>query len=160
MKGTYCLIIGNYKTSSLKIGNLYEDHKFKKGFYVYIGSAMNSLVPRLNRHLSDEKKMHWHIDYLLKSPDCHIIDYLLKSPDCHIRDILFNISDKKIECDLAEIISKDGEEIPGFGCSDCSCSSHLIYFKRKRDALASTRNAYDKIDKDYHNLSYLKKSIK
>lgn len=117
MKGTYCLIIGNYKTSSLKIGNLYEDHKFKKGFYVYIGSAMNSLVPRLNRHLSDEKKMHWHIDYLLKSPNCHI------------RDILFNISDKKIECDLAEIISKDGEEIPGFGCSDCSCSSHLIYFR-------------------------------
>ena len=109
---------------------------------------MNSLVPRLNRHLSDEKKMHWHIDYLLKSPDCHI------------RDILFNISDKKIECDLAEIISKDGEEIQGFGCSDCSCSSHLIYFKRKKDALASTRNAYDKIDKDYHNLSYLKKNIK
>ena len=77
--------------------------------------------------------MHWHIDYLLKSPDCHI------------RDILFNISEERIECDLAESISKDGEEIPGFGCSDCSCSSHLIYFKRKRDALASTRNAYDKI---------------
>ena len=136
------------KSEKLDIGHLHNMHKYRKGYYVYIGSAMNSLVPRLNRHLSDEKKMHWHIDYLLKSPDCHI------------RDILFNISDKKIECDLAEIISKDGEEIPGFGCSDCSCSSHLIYFKRKRDALASTRNAYEKIDKDYHNLSYLKKSIK
>jgi Uri superfamily endonuclease len=148
MKGTYCLIISMKKSEKLDIGHLHNMHKYRKGYYVYIGSAMNSLVPRLNRHLSDEKKMHWHIDYLLKSPDCHI------------RDILFNISDKKIECDLAEIISKDGEEIPGFGCSDCSCSSHLIYFKRKRDALASTRNAYDKIDKDYHNLSYLKKSIK
>ena len=136
------------KSEKLDIGHLHNMHKYRKGYYVYIGSAMNSLVPRLNRHLSDEKKMHWHIDYLLKSPDCHI------------RDILFNISDKKIECDLAESISKDGEEIPGFGCSDCSCSSHLIYFKRKRDALASTRNAYEKIDKDYHNLSYLKKSIK
>lgn len=145
MKGTYCLIISMKKSEKLDIGHLHNMHKYRKGYYVYIGSAMNSLVPRLNRHLSDEKKMHWHIDYLLKSPDCHI------------RDILFNISDKKIECDLAEIISKDGEEIPGFGCSDCSCSSHLIYFKRKRDALASTRNAYDKIDKDYHNLSYLKK---
>ena len=133
------------KSEKLDIGHLHNMHKYRKGYYVYIGSAMNSLVPRLNRHLSDEKKMHWHIDYLLKSPDCHI------------RDILFNISDKRIECDLAEIISKDGEEIPGFGCSDCSCSSHLIYFKRKRDALASTRNAYEKIDKDYHNLSYLKK---
>ena len=136
------------KSEKLDIGHLHNMHKYRKGYYVYIGSAMNSLVPRLNRHLSDEKKMHWHIDYLLKSPDCHI------------RDILFNISDKKIECDLAEIISKDGEEIPGFGCSDCSCSSHLIYFKRKRDALASTRNAYEKIDKDYHNLSYLKKKHK
>jgi Uri superfamily endonuclease len=136
------------KSEKLDIGHLHNMHRFKKGYYVYIGSAMNSLVPRLNRHLSDEKKMHWHIDYLLKSPDCHI------------RDILFNISEERIECDLAESISKDGEEIPGFGCSDCSCSSHLIYFKRKRDALASTRNAYEKIDKDYHNLSYLKKSIK
>ena len=136
------------KSEKLDIGHLHNMHKYRKGYYVYIGSAMNSLVPRLNRHLSDEKKMHWHIDYLLKSPDCHI------------RDILFNISEERIECDLAESISQDGEEIPGFGCSDCSCSSHLIYFKRKRDALASTRNAYEKIDKDYHNLSYLKKSIK
>lgn len=134
------------KSEKLDIGHLHNMHKYRKGYYVYIGSAMNSLVPRLNRHLSDEKKMHWHIDYLLKSPDCHI------------RDILFNISEERIECDLAESISKDGEEIPGFGCSDCSCSSHLIYFKRKRDALASTRNAYEKIDKDYHNLSYLKKA--
>ena len=136
------------KSEKLDIGHLHNMHRFKKGYYVYIGSAMNSLVPRLNRHLSDEKKMHWHIDYLLKSPDCHI------------RDILFNISEERIECDLAESISKDGEEIPGFGCSDCSCSSHLIYFKRKKDALASTRNAYEKIDKDYHNLSYLKKKHK
>ena len=148
MKGTYCLIISMKKSEKLDIGHLHNMHRFKKGYYVYIGSAMNSLVPRLNRHLSDEKKMHWHIDYLLKSPDCHI------------RDILFNISEERIECDLAESISKDGEEIPGFGCSDCSCSSHLIYFKRKRDALASTRNAYEKIDKDYHNLSYLKKKHK
>ena len=143
-----CLIISMKKSEKLDIGHLHNMHKYRKGYYVYIGSAMNSLVPRLNRHLSDEKKMHWHIDYLLKSPDCHI------------RDILFNISEERIECDLAESISKDGEEIPGFGCSDCSCSSHLIYFKRKRDALASTRNAYEKIDKDYHNLSYLKKKHK
>lgn len=136
------------KSEKLDIGHLHNMHKYRKGYYVYIGSAMNSLVPRLNRHLSDEKKMHWHIDYLLKSPNCHI------------RDILFNISEERIECALAESISKDGEEIPGFGCSDCSCSSHLIYFKRKRDALASTRNAYEKIDKDYHNLSYLKKKHK
>ena len=123
-------------------------HKYRKGYYVYIGSAMNSLVARINRHLSDDKKLHWHIDYLLEN----------KSSE--IRDILFNISDKRIECDLASTIAENGEEVPKFGCSDCNCNSHLIYFERKRDALASTRNAYEKIDKDYHNLSYLKKKHK
>lgn len=146
MKGTYCLIIGNYKTSSLKIGNLYEDHKFKKGFYVYIGSAMNSLVARINRHLSDEKKLHWHIDYLLKNESSEI------------RDVLFNVSDKKIECDLASTIALNGEEVPKFGCSDCNCNSHLIYFKRKRDAMNSIKSAYEKLDMEYHNLNYFKKS--
>ena len=135
------------KSEKLDIGHLHNMHKYRKGYYVYIGSAMNSLVPRLNRHLSDEKKMHWHIDYLLKSPDCHI------------RDILFNISEERIECDLAESISKDGEEIPGFGCSDCSCSSHLIYFKRKRDAMNSVKSAYEKLDMKYHNLSYFRKEL-
>ena len=67
MKGCYCLIISMKKSDKLKIGNLYQDHKFKKGYYVYIGSAMNSLVARINRHLSDNKKIHWHVDYLLSS---------------------------------------------------------------------------------------------
>ena len=148
MKGTYCLIISMKKSEKLDIGHLHNMHKYRKGYYVYIGSAMNSLVARINRHLSDDKKLHWHIDYLLEN----------KSSE--IRDILFNISDKRIECDLASTIALNGEEVPKFGCSDCNCNSHLIYFERKRDALASTRNAYEKIDKDYHNLSYLKKKHK
>ena len=120
MKGCYCLIISMTKSEKLQIGHLYQDnYKFKKGYYVYVGSAMNSLVARINRHLSDDKKMHWHIDYLLKSE--HAI----------IREILFNISDEKIECELAEEISKDGEKIINFGSSDCKCDSHLFYFKRK-----------------------------
>ena len=70
---------------------------------------------------SDEKKMHWHIDYLLKSENTEI------------RDVLFNISEDKIECDLASIIAENGEGIAKFGCSDCNCKSHLIYFSRKRE---------------------------
>ena len=59
MKGTYCLIISMKKSEKLNIGHLHQDYKFKKGYYVYIGSAMNSLVARINRHLSDlfEKNM-------------------------------------------------------------------------------------------------------
>ena len=135
------------KSEKLDIGHLHNMHKYRKGYYVYIGSAMNSLVARINRHLSDDKKLHWHIDYLLEN----------KSSE--IRDIIFNISDKRIECDLASTIALNGEEVPKFGCSDCNCSSHLIYFKRKRDAMNSVKNAYDNLDMKYHNLSYFRKEL-
>ena len=136
------------KSEKLKIGNVYQDHKFKKGWYVYIGSAMNSLVARIDRHLSDDKKMHWHIDYLLDNENSEI------------RDVIFNISDKMIECDLANNIAENGEGIAKFGCSDCSCNSHLIYFKRKKDALDSVKKAYDKLDIEHYDLKYLKKELK
>ncbi|MDO5819788.1 MAG: DUF123 domain-containing protein [Methanobrevibacter sp.] len=132
------------KSEKLQIGNLYQAHKFKKGWYVYIGSSMNSLVARIERHLSDDKKMHWHIDYLLKSENSEI------------KDVLFNISDEKIECDLARIIANDGEGVPKFGCSDCNCNSHLIYFKRKKDALESVKDAYDTLNFKYYNLNHFK----
>ena len=147
MKGSYCLIISMKKSEKLKIGQLYQDYKFKKGYYVYIGSAMNSLVARINRHLSDDKKMHWHIDYLLKSPNSSI------------RDIYFNISEEKIECDLALEISKYGKGIAKFGSSDCGCNSHLIYFERKSDALSTAKRAYDKLNIEYHDLKYFKKEL-
>ena len=147
MKGCYCLIISMTKSEKLQIGHLHDNYKFKKGYYVYIGSAMNSLTARINRHLSDEKKMHWHIDYLLKSENSEI------------RDVLFNISDEKIECDLASKIAENGEGISKFGCSDCNCKSHLIYFKRKRDAVNSVKSAYDDLNVEYHNLNYFKKRI-
>ncbi len=135
------------KSEKLNIGYLHQDYKFKKGYYVYIGSAMNSLVARINRHLSDDKKMHWHIDYLLESEHSEI------------RDVIFNVSDEKIECDLASAIAENGDGIPKFGCSDCSCSSHLIYFKGKRDAMNSVKSAYNNLDMKYHNLSYFKKEL-
>lgn len=54
MKGCYCLIIKLEKNEKIKIGKL-GSINFKKGHYVYVGSAMNSLESRLKRHLSDEK---------------------------------------------------------------------------------------------------------
>ena len=42
MKGTYCLIISMKKSEKLDIGHLHNMHKYRKGYYVYIGSAMNS----------------------------------------------------------------------------------------------------------------------
>ena len=148
MKGCYCLIIHMTKNNKLKIGSLYkEEYKFKKGWYVYIGSAMNSLLPRIKRHLSDDKKLHWHIDYLLKS-DTSII-----------KEVLFCIVDEKIECELASNIAPFGEEIPKFGCSDCNCKSHLIYFNRKKDALTAVKTTYKTLNIEFKDLKYFRKEL-
>ena len=143
MKGSYCLIIKNKKQSQINVGAI-GLIDFKKGFYVYIGSAMNSLIPRIKRHLSDEKKIHWHIDYLLKNKNITI------------EEVLFNIGEEKIECELAKTISKEGKEIDKFGSSDCNCNSHLIYFENIENSLDSVKKGYNKLNIDYYNIDYFK----
>ena len=108
---------------------------------------MNSLIPRIKRHLSQEKKLHWHIDYLLKNKNTEI------------EEVLFNISNNKIECKLAKKISEKGMEIPKFGCSDCECNSHLIYFKNYEDANENIKKAFNYLNMDYHNLNYFKNKL-
>ena len=134
MKGCYCLIINLDKNSEIRIGRKLGKNKKKKGTYVYVGSAMNSLESRLKRHLSDEKKMHWHIDYLLK--------------ESKITDIIYNES-KKVECELSQYLSKKSASIKGFGCSDCNCESHLYQFKNKKEAIECVKEAYDSIAIEY-----------
>ena len=135
MKGTYCLIINLNNTSKIKIGKKLGKIDFDKGYYVYVGSAMNSLESRINRHLSDEKKMHWHIDYFLKESE--------------IEEVIFNESTKKIECKLSHYISKKATCTQGFGCSDCECESHLYYFKNRKEAIECVENAYDSIAMEF-----------
>ena len=132
MKGCYCLVIYIKKKSKIGIGKKLGVLEFKKGIYVYVGSAMNSLEARLNRHLSDNKKLHWHVDYLLKDDNCKIID------------IIYNI-DKKVECDISQHLKTHAVGIKNFGCSDCSCESHLYYFKNRSEAIEHVKNAYDSI---------------
>ena len=131
MKGSYCLIVELDNEKTIKIGKRLGKITFKDGYYVYVGSAMNSLTARINRHLSDEKKLHWHIDYLLKN--------------AKITDIVYAESSEKIECDLSRFISKRNAGINNFGCSDCDCESHLYYFKNRKDAIENVESAYNSI---------------
>ena len=135
MKGCYCLIIKLSNSSKIKIGKKLGEIDFTKGHYVYVGSAMNSLESRINRHLRDEKKLHWHIDYLLKESE--------------IEEIIFNESTEKIECELSQYISNKAKGIKNFGCSDCDCESHLYYFKNRNEAIESVQNAYKSIAMDF-----------
>ena len=93
---------------------------FKKGDYIYIGSAKGCLETRLQRHLRKEKRIFWHIDYLLENKKAKILQ-------------IWTI-DKKMECQTAEVFCQDPTtEIikNGFGSSDCKCLTHLLYIKDK-----------------------------
>ncbi|MCS7121842.1 MAG: DUF123 domain-containing protein [Archaeoglobaceae archaeon] len=103
-KNSYVLILFNQKNFKLKISSF--DLNFKPGFYYYVGS-LNSFS-RILRHFKKEKKKKWHIDYIseLMIPICAVI---LKEEECNVAG-KFKL-----------------EKIPKFGCSDCSCDSHLFY---------------------------------
>jgi len=115
MKGSYILLIKLKANKIIKIGKLGKLF-FKKGFYVYIGSAINNLEKRINRHLSKNKNYHWHIDYLLQKSE--------------ILEVYIKENNIKEECKLAKIFNEKLEKIHGFGCSDCKCTSHLFYGKK------------------------------
>ena len=144
MKGTYCLIIEQKEKSTIKIDVLGKI-ELRKGYYIYVGSAMNSLVSRIKRHLKDDKKLHWHIDYLLKDKNSKIVD------------VIFTISSKNIECKLSQYINNQADNhIDSFGSSDCNCISHLYYFKNINEAKQSSIKGYENLNLDHYNLEDFK----
>lgn len=110
MTGLYILILA--LPHSATISTRRRAFALEPGFYAYVGSAMNSLEARIARHLSPDKKRHWHIDYLIE----HTI----------VRYVLSAESDADLECLLAGGLA-DAAVVSGFGCSDCRCRSHLFF---------------------------------
>ena len=75
---------------------------------------------RLKRHLRKDKKLFWHIDYLLERKKVKISQIW--------------VIPKSIECKTANVFNKElTYEIvkKGFGSSDCKCITHLFYTKSK-----------------------------
>lgn len=99
----------------LRIGAL-GDLEFAPGYYAYVGSALSGLRARIGRHLGGgPKNLHWHIDYLAR----------------HARPVgaLAWLTDERLECRLSVMVSEMSEySVPGFGSSDCNCTSHLHFF--------------------------------
>ena len=90
------------------------------GFYCYTGSAQKNMQSRLARHCRKKKKRHWHIDYLLEWAEVLQI---------HTWQVA-----REGECRLAAYLHDrlNGVMIiPGFGASDCSCQTHLLYFNKR-----------------------------
>ena len=127
-KGSYLLIVKVKKNVTIKVGRLGEI-VFNPGYYIYVGSAMNNLVKRVKRHFDKNKKIRWHIDYLTSKI----------KPE---KAILIP-SNEKIECLVAKQLAKYFSFISNFGCSDCSCESHLFYSK-----------SYPRLDKILRNAGF------
>lgn len=147
--GIYTLIIKLCEECTVEVGHL-GFKKFLKGFYTYTGSALGmkgglSLKGRIGRHLSSEKKKHWHIDYILNPNFARIVA------------IVYSNTCSRMEC----LISKNIEELDdavvimeGFGSSDChrGCRSHLHYFPSVAlgDLVRNVREVYERLDLPSH----------
>jgi sugar fermentation stimulation protein A len=111
-KGTYILLIEIPRGVCMKVGAL-GTLEFPRGFYAYCGSAMGGLGARINRHLRKQKKIWWHIDYLLQKG--------------RVRGVMSAVTNERLECQLADGLGHAFNNYPGFGSSDCHCQSHLFF---------------------------------
>jgi sugar fermentation stimulation protein A len=110
-RGSYILILELPEEARLEVGKLGEI-SFRKGYYLYIGSARKNLSRRIQRHRRMRKKPFWHVDFLRASAKFH------HALPIRTQDVL--------ECEIAQAIKGISQwEVPRFGSSDCSCPSHL-----------------------------------
>jgi Uri superfamily endonuclease len=65
--GTYLLLLRLPQPTTLAVGRL-GALALPAGWYVYVGSALGGLGPRLRRHLRVAKPPHWHVDSLRAAP--------------------------------------------------------------------------------------------
>lgn len=144
-RGSYLLVLTLEREKFIEIGRLGEV-MFQKGYYIYVGSAMNNLRARIKRHRQKRKKMHWHIDYLT-----HVADGFLSIP---IR------SSQRHECKIAQSLSSIMKSGPsGFGSSDCSCLTHLFYSEKNPLQIEAFHNVLQRFRMRHPRNSTSRKSI-
>lgn len=115
-KGVYCLIFEN-RACKLEIGKKGE-FSFRPGFHIYVGSALGTGgLKRVRRHINlsrnRDRSPKWHVDYLHLNPAFRLVS------------TVYAFTSARLECSLASRIG--GDFVSGFGCTDCTCNSHLFY---------------------------------
>lgn len=120
-KGTYLLVAHLEHEVEIQIGRL-GTFAFATGWYAYAGSALGpgGLHARLARHARSDKRLHWHIDYLLQ----HAV----------LETTWQAAYPERLECAWAKAVQElPGAQIPvhGFGASDCRCAAHLVFLPQR-----------------------------
>ena len=110
-KSTYILFVFLPRKRRIKVGAL-GFVPFDAGLYLYVGSGGRSPARRIARHVRRRKKKFWHIDFL--SAHATVVGAMV-----------FEAS-RSLECPIARALASAFPAVPGFGCSDCCCGSHLF----------------------------------
>jgi sugar fermentation stimulation protein A len=82
------------RDQKIYVGKLGRVH-FRRGFYIYVGSAMANLTERMERHRRLRKKHHWHIDELRSAAEFHSV-LAIRSSDrlkCEIANALPGVAE-------------------------------------------------------------------
>ena len=150
MRGVYSLVLHIPEDTSISVGARPEEI-YEEGYWVYVGSARGkgstSLENRLKRHHRNEKKLHWHIDYLL-------------SQNVAIVDAIWSETDDDLECSLVANLLATRKYIPGpagFGAGDCTnrCLSHLLQYDGSSSPTDSLKRVFRKLNLIPHNYSQM-----
>jgi len=130
LKGVYCLIFENSECT-VQVGKK-GDFSFKEGYHIYVGSALGpGGLKRMQRHIrlsrDKDKNPKWHVDYLHFEPAFHLVSAVCAA------------TPERLECLLVDAVG--GSSVPGFGCTDCACRSHL--FLREKYPLSEILGAFE-----------------
>ncbi len=128
--GTYALMLRCRQSGTVSVGSLGK-LSIEPGTYLYVGSAFGpgGLRARLSRHAARNKLKRWHIDYL--------------RPRTSLVCAWFSTSPERLEHEWAasvRAVSSARIPQPGFGASDCTCSSHLFRFP---DSASDSESGFD-----------------
>jgi len=114
--GTYALLLRSDVSARTRIGR-WGYLNVRPGYYIYVGSALGpgGVLARVSRHCREQKTRHWHIDYLR--------EFTIPAT------VWYSYSPTRLEHRWADAVAKlnNTEPVKGFGCSDCSCNSHLFF---------------------------------
>ena len=116
--GAYQLVLSLAEEVTLQVGAL-GTFRFPVGKYIYTGSALGGLRRRLARHLRQEKRLRWHIDYLLQHAT---VEDVRLYPAGGLSECALNR--RLLALPHVRVIAR------GFGSSDCTCPTHLVYLGR------------------------------
>jgi Uri superfamily endonuclease len=127
--GTYVLVLLLAAPKTITCGKA-GCFRFPAGWYAYVGSAHGpgGLAARISRHLRGTQRPHWHIDHL-------------RSEGRPV-EVWYTVRPTREECAWAESLlglSGAHRPVPGFGASDCHCSTHLVHFDHQPDHLVFAR---------------------